>query len=98
VAELLLATSQPKGPNDWSPDGRLALFRSPHLRTHRLVLTFGLCLVQGDRTPFPIVQTIFDERYGQFSPDGRWIAYQSNECGRYEIYVQASLPSRRQRT
>ena len=30
----------------------------------------------------------FDERQGQFSPDGKWIAYQSNESGRFEIYVQ----------
>ena len=35
-----------------------------------------------------MVQTPFDERDGQFSPDGKWIAYQSNETGHYEIYVQ----------
>ena len=34
------------------------------------------------------MQTNFDERDGQFSPDGKWIAYQSNESGRFEIYVQ----------
>src|SRR5262249_3929106 len=44
--------------------------------------------MDGDRKPFPVVQTEFEERDGQFSPDGKWIAYQSNESGRFEIYVQ----------
>ena len=38
--------------------------------------------------PFPVVQTSFDEQRGQFSPDVHWIAFQSNESGRPEIYVQ----------
>ena len=42
----------------------------------------------GDRTPFPVVQTSFDERNGEFSPDGRWIVYHSNASGRFEVYVQ----------
>lgn len=39
--------------------------------------------------PFPFVQTRFDEREGQFSPDTRWVAYQSDESGRYQFYPQA---------
>ena len=42
----------------------------------------------GDQKPFSVVQTNFDERSAQFSPDEKWIAYQSNESGRSEIYVQ----------
>src|SRR5215831_7638662 len=42
----------------------------------------------GDRKPFPIVQTPFDERDGQLSPDGGWVAYDSNESGRFEVYIQ----------
>ena len=42
----------------------------------------------GDKKPFPFLKTPFDERDGQFSPDGKWIAYQSNESGRFEIVVQ----------
>jgi Tol biopolymer transport system component len=38
--------------------------------------------------PFPVAQSPFDERDGQFSPDGKWIAYQSDESGRFEVYVQ----------
>ena len=37
----------------------------------------------------PLVQTPFDEGGAQFSPDGRWIAYQSNQSGGWEIYVQS---------
>ena len=37
--------------------------------------------------PFPVVQTQFNDVNGRFSPDGKWIAYQSEESGRYEIYV-----------
>jgi eukaryotic-like serine/threonine-protein kinase len=37
--------------------------------------------------PFPFLQTAFQESYARFSPDGRWVAYQSNESHRYEIYV-----------
>jgi Tol biopolymer transport system component len=44
--------------------------------------------LDGDRKPVPVVRTRFEERDAQFSPDGRWIAYQSNESGRFEIYAQ----------
>ena len=41
----------------------------------------------GERKPSPFAQTAFNERNGQFSPDGRWIAYSSDESQRAEIYV-----------
>jgi Tol biopolymer transport system component len=40
------------------------------------------------REPFTFLKTTANELWGQFSPDGRWVAYQSNETGRYEIYVR----------
>jgi eukaryotic-like serine/threonine-protein kinase len=43
----------------------------------------------GDRKPFPIVQTSFDDIYAAVSPDGKWMAYQNNESGRMEVYVTA---------
>jgi hypothetical protein len=43
----------------------------------------------GDRKLFPLLTTTFDERFAQISPNGRWVAYQSNESGQDEIYVQA---------
>ena len=42
----------------------------------------------GDRKPQRAVQTPFGDAHGRFSPDGRWIAYASNESGRAEVYVQ----------
>ena len=44
------------------------------------------------RKPFPVLQTPFDEQYPQISPDGKWIAYTSNETGRFEVYVQSFPP------
>src|SRR5207244_10894865 len=44
--------------------------------------------LEGDRKLFVYLKTNFDERRGQFSPDGRWVAYMSNESGRHEIYVR----------
>ena len=42
----------------------------------------------GDRTPRPFLATPSDEGGAVFSPNGRWIAYQSDETGRYEVYVR----------
>jgi hypothetical protein len=46
----------------------------------------------GPRKPFPVVQTRFTTPDGKFSPDGRWIAYVSNESGRLEIYATPFPP------
>jgi hypothetical protein len=43
----------------------------------------------GDPTPFPYLETAFQETHSQFSPDGRWVAYASDESGRPEIYIQS---------
>ncbi len=83
--ELLLSTSQPKFPMDWSADGRFLLYDSSDPK--RGVDIWALPL-KGDRKPFEVVRTDFNERLAQFSPDGTWIAYQSDKTGRPEIYVQ----------
>jgi len=44
--------------------------------------------LDGDRKPFEVVRTEFNEGLGQFSPDGKWIAYQSDKTGREEIYLR----------
>jgi hypothetical protein len=46
----------------------------------------------GDRKPFPVLQTPFVESHPQISPNGKWIAYSSDETGRREIYVQSFPP------
>jgi eukaryotic-like serine/threonine-protein kinase len=69
---------------DWSRDGRFVLVqRRPKETTDIFALEMG-----ASRDAVPVVQTDFEERNGQFSPDGRWIAYESTESGRWEIYVQ----------
>ena len=42
----------------------------------------------GDRKPFKFFDSSSDEMQGNFSPDGRFVAYSSNESGRFEVYVQ----------
>ena len=46
----------------------------------------------GGGTPSVFLKTPFRELWGAFSPDGRWVAYQSNESGRQEIYVRPFVP------
>ena len=83
--ELLLESNQTKASNDWSSDGRFLLFRPVDPQTG---FDLGVLPMSGDKKPFLFLKTPFEERDGQFSPDGKWIAYQSNESGRFEIYVQ----------
>jgi Tol biopolymer transport system component len=45
--------------------------------------------VRVDRQPQPYLQSAFSQGAAQLSPDGRWVAYVSNEFGRYEIYVRS---------
>ncbi len=76
-------------PSDWSADGRYVLytFSGTFPRTSDI---WALPLV-GDRKPFPVIQTEFTESLGAFSPDGRWIAYTTDETGQPNVYVQPFL-------
>jgi serine/threonine-protein kinase len=77
-------------PVDWSPDGELVLLRE------RLVdQGFDLHLLDmsdGDPTLRPFATSDANERFGRFSPDGRWVAYVSGEEGRPEIFVREAQP------
>jgi len=85
VEELLLETSLEQVPTDWSADGRYILFATRgDPKTQADVWALPLF---GDRKPMPVVQTPFREHDAVFSPDGRWIAYTSDESGRDEVYV-----------
>jgi hypothetical protein len=83
----LLVSPQDKIPLDWSGDGRILLYGTQDPKTNNASDLWALPMM-GDRKPFPVVQTSFDEIEGQFSPDARWLAYASNESGRYEIYIR----------
>jgi serine/threonine protein kinase len=82
--ETLLESPQGKIPCDWSPDGRFLLFYIPDPKSGTDLWVLPLAT----RKPFIFLKTDANELWGQFSPDGRWVAYQSNETGRYEIYVR----------
>jgi Tol biopolymer transport system component len=82
---LLVPIPEHEIPTSWSADGRFLLYQTQAATADLWVLPLA-----GDRKPIPfIVDTPFSEQYAQFSPDGRWIAYSSNETGRTEIYVAA---------
>jgi Tol biopolymer transport system component len=82
--EILLEDGLDKYPESWSPDGRFILYSTFGGPTGLDLFVLPLF---GDRKPFPFLQTQFNEAFGRFSPDGRWVVYHSNESGRNEIYV-----------
>jgi Tol biopolymer transport system component len=86
IEKLPVAPNEVKIACDWSVDGRFILYKQLDQATGTTDL-WALPLT-GDRPPFPVVHTQSDERDGQFSPDGKWIAYESNESGRPQIYLQ----------
>jgi Tol biopolymer transport system component len=87
--ELLLDRSSTKDVADWSKDGRFILYWE-HNNDAKSVQDdlWALPTMGNDRKPIPIATTSFAERNGQFSPDGKWVAYETDESGRFEIVVQ----------
>ena len=73
-------------PTDWSADGRYVLYTFSG--TFPATLDIWALPVFGDRKPFPVAQSEFAESLGTFSPDGRWIAYTTDETGQPNVYVQ----------
>ena len=71
-------------PQSWSPDGRFIAYVTITPKTRADIWLFP---TTGARTPTPFLQTEFDERSARISPDGRWMAYASNESGTYSVYV-----------
>ena len=88
-SEELLVQGGPNAAADWSPDGRLILYGRTGTNTRRDLFVLPLF---GDRQPYAILNSQFDEYRAQFSPDGRWLAYVSDESGSYEVYVQPFTP------
>jgi Tol biopolymer transport system component len=95
-AEPLLEDETRKTPNDWSRDGRFllygvtgALWRGDKGLLPKTELWALPLAAEGDRKPFPVVKMPFNAAAGSFSPDGRWIAYVSDESGRPDVYAQS---------
>jgi Tol biopolymer transport system component len=79
-------------PSSWSADGRfIAYTLAGAAGTPSSTADVWVLPLFGDRKPFPLAQTEFIETSGVFSPDGRWIAYTSNESGQPNVYVRPFL-------
>lgn len=84
----IAATADSEYVNDWSRDGKYLLFERQHENVDLWYLTRG---EDGSWEPHPFLTGPENERAGAFSPDGRFVAYLSDESalGQYEVYVQA---------
>jgi eukaryotic-like serine/threonine-protein kinase len=82
--ELLLKTEYSKMLNDWSRDGRYILYQEDNPQTKTDVLMLSL----SDRKVVPLLNTSSNESEATLSPDGRWMAYTSDESGTRQVYVQ----------
>ncbi|HVT43898.1 MAG TPA: protein kinase [Thermoanaerobaculia bacterium] len=85
--EILLSSKLSKEPADWSPDGRHIAFNQAGGKTD-----FWAMPLFGDRKPFPLITGEYEEGWGLFAPDGKWIVYLSNETGQYEAFVMRFPP------
>jgi hypothetical protein len=83
----VLGTQSNEWPLDWSTDGRFLLFQ--HSDEHYVSSDLlALPMTGNDRTPIVIADSPFEERMGSFSPDARWVAYETDESGRAEVVVR----------
>ena len=73
-------------PNSYSPDGRYLVYMILNADTNRDI---GVLPLFSDRKPFLFLNSTANEAHGQVSPDGNWIAYESDESGTNEIYIQS---------
>ncbi len=71
-------------PTSWSPDGHLLAFTEVHPLTGADVWLLDM----RTRERRQLVRTLFDESHARFSPDGRWLAYMSNESGRWDTFIR----------
>jgi Tol biopolymer transport system component len=85
VEERLVGGDQVMTPTSWSTDKRFLMYLSVDPQTGA---DLWVVPMTGEHTPSVFLKTPFTEVWGTFSPDGRWVAYYSNESGRYEIYVR----------
>jgi hypothetical protein len=86
--ELLLQSPDLKAIPSWSHDGRFLMYTalgSAGKQGDLWILPVGGSAA--DRKPLSFLRTEFSEFGGQFSPDGRWVAYVSNQSGKNEVYV-----------
>ncbi len=83
--QRLTSTKRSHSPTSWTPDGSTLAIS---VLAESGFSEIWLVPVDGDRTPRPFIQGPFNVGGAAFSPDGRWIAYVSDETGRDEVYVR----------
>ena len=91
-----MTTARPDSPKDWSRDGRFLVYEAV-MGTSTTQRDLWIAPLFGDRKPLPAIHTQASESQGRFSPDGRRLAYMSNQSGEFEVYVQALGASAQQR-
>ena len=84
--ELLLHGGVNALPHDWSHDGKFLAISQTDPKT---ATDIWLLPMDGASKPIPYLRTPYDETGAAFSPDGKWMAYTSNESGQNQVYVQA---------
>lgn len=89
-AERLTQAAAEQTPSSWSPDGKFILY---HETKPGQKNDIWFIPVEGERTPRPFLKTRFHEAEAQFSSEGQWVAYTSDESRRNEIYVQGFSPN-----
>ena len=90
--EVIVKTLWPC-PHSWTRDGKLLAYREASTTTAYDIWTITM---QGERKAEPFLVTPKDEDWPQFSPDGQWIAYQSDSSGQVEVYVLPSTAGKSQ--
>jgi Tol biopolymer transport system component len=86
IDELLHASDEQKVPMSVSSDGQLLLYSRRETRKPGDIWALQLT---GDRKSFAVLTTPYEEAGASLSPDGRWLAYHSNDLGSNQVYVQA---------
>jgi len=84
--ERLTTAPVPQLPTSIAPDGKRLVLNEANVG--RSGLDLSLLALQGQPRSEPLIQTMFTERNAEISADGRWIAYESDESGRFEVYVR----------
>ena len=85
AVERLTESPDTQYPTGITPDGRRLIFTEQSPTTDDDVMAIEL---DATRRVTPLVQSSFNDRNGTVSPDGRWLAYEANDSGRFEIYVR----------
>ena len=83
--EVLVNDNERKILSDWSPQGDYLVYATLNPSTK---LDLVLLPMSGDKKPIPLMHTPYNESDGRIAPNGRWIAYVSDESGTEEVYVQ----------